>query len=52
MKTQITYNNYGQTYTETFTPEQARKELLDFGYPDAKFLTDAECLRFIHKIFS
>jgi len=51
MTTVVSYSTHNQTYTETFTAEQAKMELIDFGFPDAEKLTDKECLNSIHLIY-
>jgi len=51
MLAEVTYSRYGQTYKETFTPEQARKELYENGYLEVDKLTDMEALRLIQELF-
>jgi hypothetical protein len=52
MIAEVTYSRFGQTYKERFDPIQAKNELLRFGYPGAKNLTDLEALKAIHEIFN
>lgn len=51
MKLKIKYNKDGQTYTDTFTQDQAREELKRYGHPEAETLQDHEVLKELIKIF-
>lgn len=46
----IRYTNHGETFTQMYTPDQARKELLNFGYPEAENLTDPQVFTAIQEI--
>ena len=48
--TAISYTNHGETFTQMYTPDQARKELFNFGYAGGKQLTDKQILTAIQEI--
>lgn len=47
----VEYYLYGYKYTLDLTVEQARQELHEYGWPNAKRLTEREVRKFIHKIY-
>ncbi len=52
MLAQINYSRYGQSYTETFTFDKAKKELLNYGYPEAEKLNEKQCFKALHEIYN
>lgn len=52
MQMTISYTNNGQVYTETFTENQAREELKDFGYPKAKTIGKAFLYGALYSVFN
>jgi hypothetical protein len=48
---ELTYYQFGYKYTETLTIEQARQELIDYGWPDVDKLTDLQVCETAREIY-
>jgi hypothetical protein len=47
----VTYFNFGQRFTIELTIDQARQELIQYGYPGACKMNEAEVIRAINEIY-